>query len=247
MHTNDIIIIYFFQIKWLKGRLESINLDLFVGFVWLIFSSLLQCHFARRGQVCPHGHRPHDHGEGSQGQEGHCAGLRPQSGNPRYGEDVGCIFALWLVVAHDWSTLITNPINSMLSVDCITSEHRSLMETAYAYGSKYQFILITGGPVLKYLGWVFYLLISIWFKLNKFRSNTHCFSLCLYFSVELSHSSRVWFLHCRVHSGSTTPVTSERCPLTSMPKPLSTLNLHSFLQLMEAPLVVSRMEIQIHL
>ncbi|XP_044044139.1 thioredoxin domain-containing protein 16 isoform X3 [Siniperca chuatsi] len=89
-----------------------------------------------------------------------------------------------------------------------TQEHRSMMETAYVYGSKYQFILITGGPVLKHLG------------VN-----------------ELSHSSRVWFLHCRVHSGFMTPVTSERCPLTRMRKPLSTLSLHSFLQLMEAPLV----------
>ncbi|XP_049918948.1 thioredoxin domain-containing protein 16 isoform X2 [Epinephelus moara] len=83
-----------------------------------------------------------------------------------------------------------------------TQEHRSMMETAYVYGSKYQFILITGGPVLKHLG------------VN-----------------ELSHSSRVWFLHC------TTPKSSERCPLTRMRKPLSTLSLHSFLQLMEAPLV----------
>uniref|UniRef100_A0AAQ5YSA6 Thioredoxin domain-containing protein n=2 Tax=Amphiprion ocellaris TaxID=80972 RepID=A0AAQ5YSA6_AMPOC len=89
-----------------------------------------------------------------------------------------------------------------------TQEHRSIMETAYVYGSKYQFILITGGPVLKHLG------------VN-----------------ESSHSSRVWFLHCRVHSGLMTPVTSERCPLTCMRKPLSTLSLHSFLQLMEAPLV----------
>lgn len=142
-----------------------------------------------------------------------------------------------------------NPINSVLSDDRITSEHRSLMETAYAYGSKYQFILITGGPVLKYLGWVFLveieqIQIKRWFFYKKYSPQS--FALCLYCSVELSHSSRVWFLHCRVHSGSTTPVTSERCPLTSMPKPLSTLNLHSFLQLMEAPLVVSRMETEIH-
>ncbi|XP_005948277.1 thioredoxin domain-containing protein 16 isoform X1 [Haplochromis burtoni] len=89
-----------------------------------------------------------------------------------------------------------------------TQEHRSIMETAYVYGSKYQFILITGGPVLKHLG------------VN-----------------ESSPSSRVWFLHCRVHSGFMTPMTSERCPLTRMRKPLSTLSLHSFLQLMEAPLV----------
>ncbi|XP_008299682.1 thioredoxin domain-containing protein 16 isoform X2 [Stegastes partitus] len=89
-----------------------------------------------------------------------------------------------------------------------TQEHRSMMETAYVYGSRYQFILITGGPVLKHLG------------VN-----------------ESSHSSGVWFLHCRVHSGFMTPMTPERCPLTRMRKPLSTLSLHAFLQLMEAPLV----------
>ncbi|XP_062270401.1 thioredoxin domain-containing protein 16 [Scomber scombrus] len=89
-----------------------------------------------------------------------------------------------------------------------TQEHRSMMETAYVYGSKYQFILITGGPVLKHLG------------VN-----------------ESSPSSLVWFLHCRAHTGFMTPMTSERCPLTRMRKPLSTLSLHSFLQLMEAPLV----------
>lgn len=82
------------------------------------------------------------------------------------------------------------------------------MEMAYVYGSKYQFILITGGPVLKQLG------------VN-----------------ESSQHSRVWFLHCRDHSSVMTPVTSERCPLTRMRKALSTLNLHTFLQHMEAPLV----------
>lgn len=89
-----------------------------------------------------------------------------------------------------------------------TQEHRSIMETAYVYGSKYQFILITGGPVLKYLG------------VN-----------------ELPHSSQVWFLHCQVHNRFQTPLTSERCPLTRMRTPLSTLSLYSFLQLMEAPLM----------
>uniref|UniRef100_A0A673BKF9 Thioredoxin domain containing 16 n=1 Tax=Sphaeramia orbicularis TaxID=375764 RepID=A0A673BKF9_9TELE len=88
-----------------------------------------------------------------------------------------------------------------------TQEHRSIMETAYVYGSKYQFILITGGPVLKHLG------------VNK-----------------SSPSSQVWFLHCRVHKGFMNPPTPERCPLTRMRKPLSVLSLHSFLQLMEAPL-----------
>ncbi|XP_061909989.1 thioredoxin domain-containing protein 16 isoform X1 [Entelurus aequoreus] len=82
-----------------------------------------------------------------------------------------------------------------------TQEHRSVMETAYVYGSQFQFILITGGPVLKHLG-VF----------------------------GASPSSRVWFLHCRSSN-------SERCPLTPMRTPLSTLSLHTFLQLMEAPLL----------
>ncbi|XP_028321761.1 thioredoxin domain-containing protein 16 isoform X2 [Gouania willdenowi] len=84
-------------------------------------------------------------------------------------------------------------------------EHRSMMESAYVYGSKYQFILITGGPVLKHLG------------VN-----------------DASFSSRVWFLHCRLNDG---VAVSPRCPLTLMKKHLSTLSLHSFLQLMEAPLV----------
>uniref|UniRef100_A0A1A8JD98 Thioredoxin domain containing 16 n=3 Tax=Nothobranchius kuhntae TaxID=321403 RepID=A0A1A8JD98_NOTKU len=89
-----------------------------------------------------------------------------------------------------------------------TREHRSLMETAYVYGSKYQFILITGGPVLKQLG-----------------------------VKESSLLSGVWFLHCRVHCGLMTSMTPERCPSTLMRKVPSTLNLYSFLQLMEAPLV----------
>ncbi|XP_077405070.1 thioredoxin domain-containing protein 16 isoform X2 [Vanacampus margaritifer] len=82
-----------------------------------------------------------------------------------------------------------------------TQEHRSVMETAYVYGSKYQFILITGGPVLKHLG-------------------IH----------RTSPLSRVWFLHCRAPY-------SDRCPLTPMRTPLSTLSLHTFLQLMDAPLL----------
>lgn len=64
-------------------------------------------------------------------------------------------------------------------------------------------------------------------------------SLCIFHSAESLERSRVWFLHCRLHGSSKTPLNSERCPLTTMPKPLTTLNLHSFLQLMESPLVVS--------
>lgn len=55
---------------------------------------------------------------------------------------------------------------------------------------------------------------------------------------ESSRSSGVWFLHCRVSAGLPAPTASERCPSTRMRRALSTLSLHSFLQLMEAPLVV---------
>lgn len=91
--------------------------------------------------------------------------------------------------------------------------------------------------------YLFYVMLFYFFYTDYFWNL--CMSLCLSSSVELSHTSRVWFLHCRVHSGPTTPLNSDRCPLTSMSKPLSTLNLHSFLQLMEAPLVVSRNKIWI--
>lgn len=61
----------------------------------------------------------------------------------------------------------------------------------------------------------------------------------LCFSAESSHASQVWFLHCRVHTRSMSSLASGRCRSTTMSKPLTTLHLHSFLQLMEAPLVVS--------
>lgn len=94
-----------------------------------------------------------------------------------------------------------------------TQEHRSIMETAFVYGSKYQFILITGGPVLKHL---------------DIRDSS-------------TPSAQVWVLHCRDHKALRS-AKSERCPLTPMKKTLSTLSLHSFLQLMEAPLVTEMHE-----
>lgn len=63
--------------------------------------------------------------------------------------------------------------------------------------------------------------------------------LCIFHSGESLERSTVWFLHCRLQSSSKTSQNSDRCQLTTMPKPLTTLNLHSFLQLMESPLVVS--------
>uniref|UniRef100_A0AAV2LB15 Thioredoxin domain-containing protein n=1 Tax=Knipowitschia caucasica TaxID=637954 RepID=A0AAV2LB15_KNICA len=93
-----------------------------------------------------------------------------------------------------------------------TEEHRSIMETAFVYGSKYQFILITGGPVLKHLG------------INKSPP-----------------SAGVWVLHCKDHL-LLKSTKSSQCPQTRMRKPLSTLNLHSFLQLINAPLLTEMRE-----
>ncbi|XP_059904976.1 thioredoxin domain-containing protein 16 [Gadus macrocephalus] len=89
-----------------------------------------------------------------------------------------------------------------------TQEHRSLMETVFVYGAKHQFVLTTGGPLLEQLG------------------------------MDPGLTAGVWFLHCRLlqgPAGSGAP--DPRCPRTPMRRPLSTLDLHGFLRLMEAPLV----------
>uniref|UniRef100_A0A8C0Y768 Thioredoxin domain containing 16 n=1 Tax=Cyprinus carpio carpio TaxID=630221 RepID=A0A8C0Y768_CYPCA len=83
-------------------------------------------------------------------------------------------------------------------------EHRALMEAAFVYGTKYQFVQTSGTLVLKHMG-----------------------------VVDLSSSqARLWFLHCKGVSRRSDP-----CPSTPMRKPLNTINIHTFLQLMEAPLV----------
>lgn len=121
----------------------------------------------------------------------------------------------------------------------LPKEHRSLMETAYAYGSIYQFVLTPAGPVLKYLGYVL-------FSPQKTEMNCNCrnrnciFSVWLCFSTESPDRSQVWFLHCQDHEESTNALASDRCPFTRMSKPITTLHLHSFLQLMHDPLVVSQ-------
>ncbi|XP_022529032.2 thioredoxin domain-containing protein 16 isoform X3 [Astyanax mexicanus] len=84
-------------------------------------------------------------------------------------------------------------------------EHRALMEAAFVYGTKYQFVQTTGAPLLKHMG----------------------------VADPASVPARLWFLHC---SGVTHR--SEPCPHTLMRKPLTTINIHTFLQLMEAPLLV---------
>ncbi|XP_060789636.1 thioredoxin domain-containing protein 16 isoform X3 [Neoarius graeffei] len=84
-------------------------------------------------------------------------------------------------------------------------EHRALMETAFVYGGKYQFVQTTGAPLLKHMG----------------------------IADASSVQARLWFLHCASLSQS-----SEPCPHTLMRKPLSTINIHTFLQLMEAPVLM---------
>ncbi|XP_053538941.1 thioredoxin domain-containing protein 16 isoform X2 [Ictalurus punctatus] len=83
-------------------------------------------------------------------------------------------------------------------------EHRALMEAAFVYGGKYQFVQTTGAPLLKHMG----------------------------IADASSVQARLWFLHCKSVSRP-----SEPCPHTLMRKPLSTINIHSFLQLMEAPVL----------
>ncbi|KAM9467049.1 thioredoxin domain-containing protein 16 [Clarias gariepinus] len=84
-------------------------------------------------------------------------------------------------------------------------EHRALMEVAFVYGGKYQFVQTTGVPLLKYMG----------------------------IADASSVQARLWFLHC---IGASHP--SHPCPHTLMRKPLSTINIHTFLQLMEAPALI---------
>ncbi|KAK2879002.1 hypothetical protein Q8A67_019793 [Cirrhinus molitorella] len=87
-------------------------------------------------------------------------------------------------------------------------EHRALMEAAFVYGTKYQFVQTTGSLVLKHMGVV----------------------------DSSSSQARLWFLHCKGVSRQSDP-----CPSTPMTKPLNTINIHTFLQLMEAPLVTEAM------
>ncbi|XP_016347887.1 thioredoxin domain-containing protein 16 isoform X1 [Sinocyclocheilus anshuiensis] len=83
-------------------------------------------------------------------------------------------------------------------------EHRALMEAAFVYGTKYQFVQTTGTLVLKHMGVV----------------------------DPSSSQAWLWFLHCKGVSRRSDP-----CPSIPMRKPLNTINIHTFLQLMEAPLV----------
>ncbi|KPP60353.1 thioredoxin domain-containing protein 16-like [Scleropages formosus] len=82
-------------------------------------------------------------------------------------------------------------------------EHRAVMEAAFVYGAKHQFVLTKGGS-LERLG----------------------------IEDPDSPGSHLWFLHCREVLRQSDP-----CQHTTLKKPLTTLNVYTFLQLMETPLV----------
>lgn len=67
---------FFFLLSIYSFALVCLNLE-------IMFFPIQQCDFAGRGEVRPHRHRPDDHGEGGQREEGHCSGLCPQSGDSR--------------------------------------------------------------------------------------------------------------------------------------------------------------------
>ncbi|MGH0182951.1 UNVERIFIED_CONTAM: hypothetical protein FKN15_010947 [Acipenser sinensis] len=85
-----------------------------------------------------------------------------------------------------------------------TAEHRAVMEAAFVYGAKYQFVLTTGGTVLQHVG------VEEPGKLT----------------------AGLWFLHCKLVSRRWEP-----CHHSALKKPLSTVQIYTFLKLMDAPLL----------
>ncbi|XP_067895222.1 thioredoxin domain-containing protein 16 isoform X2 [Heterodontus francisci] len=83
-------------------------------------------------------------------------------------------------------------------------EHRAIMETAFVYGAKYQFVLTTEQSVLE--------------------------------GMDLEDpdklSARLWFCHCKMAVDRTQP-----CKRSYFNQPLTTVNIHYFLKVLEAPLV----------
>uniref|UniRef100_A0A4W3IXP1 Thioredoxin domain containing 16 n=1 Tax=Callorhinchus milii TaxID=7868 RepID=A0A4W3IXP1_CALMI len=78
-------------------------------------------------------------------------------------------------------------------------EHRAIMETAFVYGSKYQFVLTTEQALLEGLGF----------------------------------SARLWFCHCKMVAEK-----SQACRRSYYEQPLTTVNIHRYLKVLDAPLVM---------
>ncbi|XP_059505135.1 thioredoxin domain-containing protein 16 isoform X2 [Stegostoma tigrinum] len=83
-------------------------------------------------------------------------------------------------------------------------EHRAIMETAFVYGSKYQFVLTTEQSVLE--------------DMDPEDPD--------------KYSAKLWFCHCKMVSDKNQP-----CKRTYFKQPLTTVNIHSSLKILEAPLV----------
>uniref|UniRef100_A0A5F8HGB9 Thioredoxin domain containing 16 n=1 Tax=Monodelphis domestica TaxID=13616 RepID=A0A5F8HGB9_MONDO len=85
-----------------------------------------------------------------------------------------------------------------------TPEHRAVMETAFVYGTTYQFVLTTETALLERIG-----------------------------RVENSDiSGSLFFFHCKLVLDLT-----QKCQKTLLEQPLTVLNIHRFLKLMDAPLL----------
>ncbi|XP_067847723.1 thioredoxin domain-containing protein 16 [Heptranchias perlo] len=84
-------------------------------------------------------------------------------------------------------------------------EHRAIMETAFVYGAKYQFVLTTEQSVLE--------------------------------GMDLEDpdklSARLWFCHCKMATDRSQP-----CKRSYFEQPLTTVNIHYYLKVLEAPLVM---------
>ncbi|XP_027697464.1 thioredoxin domain-containing protein 16 isoform X2 [Vombatus ursinus] len=85
-----------------------------------------------------------------------------------------------------------------------TPEHRAVMETAFVYGTAYQFVLTTETALLEGIG----------------AENSDIISGSLF------------FFHCKVVLDLT-----QKCRKTLLEQPLTILNIHRFLKLMDAPLL----------
>uniref|UniRef100_UPI00398EABB4 thioredoxin domain-containing protein 16 n=1 Tax=Pristiophorus japonicus TaxID=55135 RepID=UPI00398EABB4 len=84
-------------------------------------------------------------------------------------------------------------------------EHRAIMETAFVYGAKYQFVLTTEQSVLEGMD-------------PKDPDKL---------------SARLWFCHCKMATDRTQP-----CKRSYLEQPLTTVNIHYYLKVLEAPLVM---------
>lgn len=131
---------------------------------------------------------------------------------------------------HNWrpSTEGVRVCFIFLTESCISTVSTGRKQRSYIFFTDY--LILHNDTFNKYVKTILFIGVT--------NCSCKAITTCFCRVNESSQLSRVWFVHCRVHGTVMTPVTSERCPLTRMRTALSTLSLHTFLQLMEAPLVV---------